>query len=99
MPVIEQLTGREILDSRGRPTLKAYCRLAGGAAAGASVPSGASTGTAEALELRDGDAKRYGGLGCRKAAGHVSGKINSALAGSDFADQTALDRALVELDG
>ena len=64
MPTIEDIFGLEILDSRGRPTVFASCRLAGGAAAAASVPSGASTGAAEARELRDGDPARYGGLGC-----------------------------------
>lgn len=68
MPVIRQLYGREILDSRGRPTVEVICELASGARASASVPSGASTGTAEALELRDGDPRRYHGLGCRRAA-------------------------------
>jgi enolase len=99
MPTIERLTAAEILDSRGRPTVSATCVLAGGAAASASVPSGASTGAAEALELRDRDPQRYGGLGCRKAVAHVSGEIHGALAGRSFADQAELDRALVELDG
>ena len=67
MPRIEQVTAREILDSRGRPTVAATCALSGGATETASVPSGASTGQAEALELRDGDPARYGGLGCRTA--------------------------------
>lgn len=71
MFVIERLNAREILDSRGRPTVLAECLLEGGAAGSASVPSGASTGTAEAVELRDGDLQRYGGLGCRKAAGNI----------------------------
>ncbi len=99
MPIIERLTASEILDSRGRPTVKAGCLLAGGAAASASVPSGASTGTAEALELRDRDPQRYGGFGCRKAVAQVSGEIHGALAGRAFADQSELDRALIELDG
>jgi enolase len=99
MPTIERLTAAEILDSRGRPTVSATCVLAGGAAASASVPSGASTGAAEALELRDRDPQRYGGLGCRKAVAHVSGEIHGALAGRSFADQAELDRALVDLDG
>ena len=77
----------------------ATCMLAGGAVASASVPSGASTGTAEALELRDRDPQRYGGLGCRKAVAQVSGEIHGALAGRGFADQAELDRALIELDG
>ena len=99
MSTIARLTAAEILDSRGRPTVTATCVLASGAAASASVPSGASTGTAEALELRDGDPKRYGGLGCRKAVAHVNGEIHGALAGCSFADQAALDRALIDLDG
>jgi enolase len=99
MPIVERLTAAEILDSRGRPTVSATCTLAGGATASASVPSGASTGTAEALELRDRDPRRYGGLGCRKAVAHVSGEIHGALAGRSFADQAELDRALIDLDG
>lgn len=99
MPTIERLTAAEILDSRGRPTVAASCTLAGGAQASASVPSGTSTGAAEALELRDRDPQRYGGFGCRNAVAHVSGEIHQALAGRSFADQAELDRALIELDG
>src|SRR4051794_15920334 len=99
MPTIEKLTAREILDSRGRPTVAATCVLAGGASATASVPSGASTGTGEALELRDGEPHRYAGLGCRKAVANVNGLIADALRGRDFADQAALDRTLIDLDG
>jgi enolase len=99
MFLIEQLAAREILDSRGRPTVGVTCALAGGASAWASVPSGASTGKAEALELRDGDKSRYGGLGCRRAVENVNGSINSHLAGRDFATQADLDRTLLELDG
>jgi enolase len=99
MPVIEQLRAQEILDSRGRPTVKAGCVLRGGVRASASVPSGASTGAAEAVELRDGDPKRYRGLGCRRAAAHVGGEINSALAGHEFETQEQLDGALLALDG
>ncbi len=99
MPVIERLTAAEILDSRGRPTVAATCTLAGGTAGSASVPSGASTGAAEALELRDGDRRRYAGLGCRKAAANVGGEIQRSLAGRDFAHQAELDRALSDLDG
>src|SRR5438477_2291576 len=89
----------EVLDSRGRPTVRATVRLAGGASAAASVPSGASTGSAEALELRDGDPTRYGGLGVRKAVANVNEEIAGALVGKDFADQSTLDRALIDLDG
>ena len=99
MPTITHLAGREILDSRGRPTVEARCALDSGASGVVSVPSGASTGRAEALELRDGDARRYGGLGCRRAASHVGGAIQAALAGRPFANQAALDAALLALDG
>src|SRR5918999_3748611 len=99
MPRIEQLQGQEILDSRGKPTVKATCALASGATASASVPSGASTGRAEACELRDGDPARYRGLGCRKAAANVGGEIFAALRGRDIPDQRSLDAALLELDG
>ena len=99
MPQISELTALEILDSRGRPTVAAACRLSGGATTTASVPSGASTGSAEALELRDGDPKRYGGLGCRKAVANVNEEIAKAVANRDFPDQSSLDRALIDLDG
>jgi enolase len=98
MPAIEQLTGREILDSRGRPTVEATCTLSGGIQASASVPSGASTGTAEALELRDGDPKRYGGWGCRKAVAHLNGAIRKAVEGRHFT-QATFDEFLLQLDG
>jgi enolase len=98
MPTIEKLTAREILDSRGKPTLRATCVLKGGAVASASVPSGASTGKAEAIELRDGDPARYRGLGCRKAAENVAGRIAGALRGREL-DQRALDEVMVQLDG
>jgi len=99
MATIDQLHALEILDSRGRPTLKVWCRLASGAEAAASVPSGASTGRAEALELRDGDPQRYGGLGCRKAVANVEGPIRNALAGRRFDSQRELDECLIALDG
>jgi len=99
MQKIERLTGREILDSRGRPTVLATCVLEGGISASASVPSGASTGSAEAHELRDGDPKRYRGLGCRRAAANVGDALHDALAGGVFADQEALDRTMIALDG
>jgi enolase len=99
MPKISCLRGLEILDSRGRPTVKAICELAGGAVGSASVPSGASTGAAEALELRDGDANRYGGLGCRKAVANVSGTLNDSFSERSFEMQEDLDRAMAELDG
>ena len=99
MPVIEHLCAREILDSRGRPTVAASCQVGGGPVVSASVPSGASTGAAEALELRDGDPARYRGLGCRKAVANVNDVIARAVAGKAFDSQAALDRRLLELDG
>ena len=99
MFTIEKLSSLEILDSRGRPTLQTTCRLAKGFDGTASVPSGASTGKAEALELRDGDAKRYRGLGCRKAVQNVNETLNRALAGRAFTGQTELDAALIKIDG
>ena len=99
MPRIERLTAAEILDSRGRPTVCATCHLTGGIAASASVPSGASTGSSEALELRDGDPARYRGLGCLKAVAHVNGEISRAAAGRSFENQAELDGMLIALDG
>jgi len=99
MPVISELRALEILDSRGRPTLLATCALASGVVATASVPSGASTGTAEALELRDRDPERYRGLGCLTAARHVSEEIHHALRGKAFGSQAELDQALIARDG
>ncbi len=95
---IASLTAREILDSRGNPTVEVDVVLDSGATGRAAVPSGASTGTREALELRDGDAKRYAGKGVRTAVGHVNGEIAAALRGQT-ADQTAIDRRLIQLDG
>jgi enolase len=99
MSTIEALTAREILDSRGRPTVYATCRLSSGAVASVSVPSGASTGQAESCELRDGDPKRYRGLGCRQAVSNVNGEIAGAMVGSSFENQAAFDQALIRLDG
>jgi enolase 1/2/3 len=99
VPRIVRVTGIEILDSRGRPTVRAFCQLEGGALGIASVPSGASTGAAEAVELRDGDRQRYGGLGCRRAVANVGGTINEALTRRSFDSQEDLDRAMIELDG
>jgi enolase len=99
MPTSERLHGREILDSRGRPTVLAECVLEGGVSASASVPSGASTGSGEAFELRDGDAKRYQGLGCRRASQNIGGAVASALVGRSFADQSELDKTMIALDG
>ncbi len=97
--MIQRLTAREILDSRGRPTVEASCLLTSGAIGTASVPSGASTGTAEAMELRDGDASRYGGLGCLRAVGNVVGPIAQAICGRPFETQADLDAELIALDG
>jgi enolase len=99
MFTIEKLSALEILDSRGRPTVQTTCRLANGFHGTASVPSGASTGKAEALELRDADPKRYRGLGCRGAIRNVNEVLDHALAGRSFIDQAELDRTLIELDG
>ena len=96
---IRQITAREVLDSRGNPTVEADVALDGGETGTASVPSGASTGSREAIELRDGDAQRYGGKGVRRAVANVEGEIAAALHGVDAADQAALDRAMIELDG
>ena len=99
MTQITKVHAREILDSRGNPTVEADVHLACGAVGRAAVPSGASTGTREALELRDKRAKRYGGKGVLKAVGNVVEKIAPAILGMDAIDQVALDRTLVELDG
>src|ERR1700739_835312 len=99
MPIVEELRGREILDSRGAPTVEATCKLRSGVSARASVPSGASVGSAEAVEVRDGDVSRYGGRGCRRAAASVSGVIHDAVAGREFRDQAEFDRALLTADG
>jgi enolase len=99
MPKIEKLFGREILDSRGNPTVMAVCVLEGGISASASVPSGASTGSAEAIELRDGDPKRYRGLGCRRAVANIADELHRELNGHAFRDQADLDNMMVALDG
>jgi enolase len=95
---ITRVHGREILDSRGNPTVEVEVSLDGGAFGRAAVPSGASTGEREALELRDGDKSRYGGKGVRKAVGFVNGEIAEAIQGRDFT-QRALDDAMIALDG
>jgi enolase len=96
---ITTIHAREILDSRGNPTLEAEVTLADGSFGRAAVPSGASTGTREAVELRDGDKARYGGKGVRKAVDNVNGEIAKALAGYDALDQKGLDAKLIALDG
>jgi enolase len=95
---IQKVHGREIIDSRGNPTVEVDVTLDSGAWGRAAVPSGASTGQREALELRDGDKKRYLGKGITKAVGHVNGEIANALTGHD-ADQRAVDKAMNDLDG
>ena len=96
---IQSVTAREVIDSRGNPTLEADVVLEGGAFGSAMVPSGASTGIHEALELRDGDAKRFGGKGVLQAVAHVKEKIAAALKGKDAGDTRALDKVMLELDG
>ena len=99
MSAISHVHARQILDSRGNPTLEVDVRLESGASGRAAVPSGASTGEHEAVELRDGDDAVYLGKGVQKAVGHVNAEIASAIAGLDAAEQRALDETLVELDG
>ncbi|MDG2376184.1 MAG: phosphopyruvate hydratase [Woeseiaceae bacterium] len=96
---IEHIHGREILDSRGNPTVEAEVRLVDGSHARAGVPSGASTGTREAVELRDGDLDRYLGKGVQKAVANINGPLKGALTAESFADQRALDQRMIELDG
>ena len=99
MSQISKIIAREILDSRGNPTLEAEVTLASGHVGRAAVPSGASTGSKEAIELRDGDKTRYLGKGVLKAVGHVNGEIAKALHGFDVFDQAGLDQRLINLDG
>ena len=97
--IIEDITGREILDSRGNPTVEVEVTLMDGATGRAAVPSGASTGVHEALELRDGDKGRYLGKGTLKAVDNVNGDIADALVGWDALEQKAIDETMIELDG
>ncbi|HHL42028.1 MAG TPA: phosphopyruvate hydratase, partial [Hellea balneolensis] len=99
MTEIEDIFAREILDSRGNPTIEVDVLLSSGGFGRAAVPSGASTGAHEAVELRDGDKKRYSGKGVRKAVLNVNSEINDALYGLDGANQVAIDTLLCELDG
>ena len=99
MSTIRSIHAREILDSRGNPTLEAEVTLESGHMGRAAVPSGASTGTREAVELRDGDRTRYLGKGVTRAVGNVRGAIADALRGFDGADQAGLDQRMIELDG
>jgi len=96
---IKQVIGREIIDSRGNPTIEADVILESGVMGRAAVPSGASTGTREALELRDGDKSRFGGKGVRKAVEHVNKDLNAVVKGLDAADQRAVDDAILKADG
>ncbi len=99
MSAIKEVSGLEVIDSRGNPTVEAEVVLASGARGRAAVPSGASTGSREAHELRDGDKKRYLGKGVSKAVANVNGEIRKAAVGVDAADQQKLDRRMIELDG
>ncbi|MEW5900805.1 MAG: phosphopyruvate hydratase, partial [Acidobacteriota bacterium] len=96
---IVSVHAREILDSRGNPTVEVDVKLEGGAAGRAAVPSGASTGVYEALELRDGDKKRYGGKGVLTAVQNVNGELAKSVIGLDALDQSGIDRVLIDLDG
>ena len=99
MSIIEDVLGREVLDSRGNPTVEVEVRLSDGSFGRAIVPSGASTGEHEAVELRDGDSNRFGGKGVLQAVGHVNDEIADALIGWDATEQMAIDQMLIELDG
>lgn len=99
MSKIKKIYAREILDSRGNPTVEVEVELESGIKATAAVPSGASTGTFEALELRDGDPNRYGGLGVRSAVSNVNGKIAKAIIGMEASEQEAVDKKMLVLDG
>ena len=99
MSIIEFIEAREILDSRGNPTVEVDVILEDGSMGRAAVPSGASTGVHEAVELRDGDKKRFGGKGVLKAVDNVNNIIAPAIEGMDALDQVAIDRAMIELDG
>ncbi|MCZ6579373.1 MAG: phosphopyruvate hydratase [Gammaproteobacteria bacterium] len=99
MTSISKVTGREILDSRGNPTVEAELTLDSGVVGRAAVPSGASTGEREAIELRDNDSNRYLGKGVTKAVGHINNEIMNCLKGRDCNDQAGLDQAMIDLDG
>src|SRR6185436_17146737 len=99
MSSIVDIVAREILDSRGNPTIEADVLLESGAMGRAAVPSGASTGSREAIELRDGDAKRYGGKGVLKAVESVNTEISEAIVGLDASEQAFIDKTLIDLDG
>ncbi|TMG99640.1 MAG: phosphopyruvate hydratase, partial [Betaproteobacteria bacterium] len=99
MSAIVDVIAREILDSRGNPTIEADVVLESGISGRAAVPSGASTGSKEAIELRDGDAARYGGKGVQKAIENVNTEICEAIIGLDASEQAFVDRTMIDLDG
>src|SRR5205807_9119551 len=99
MSAIVDVIAREILDSRGNPTIEADVVLESGISGRAAVPSGASTGSKEAIELRDGEAARYGGRGVQKAVEHVNTQLCEAMIGLDASEQAFIDRTMIELDG
>jgi len=99
MSAIVDIVGREILDSRGNPTVECDVLLESGIMGRAAVPSGASTGSREAIELRDGDKSRYGGKGVLKAVEHINTEISESVLGLDAAEQAFLDRTMIDLDG
>ena len=99
MSAIVDIVGREILDSRGNPTVECDVLLESGVMGRAAVPSGASTGSREAIELRDGDKSRYLGKGVLKAVEHVNTEISESVLGLDAAEQAFLDKTLIDLDG
>jgi len=97
--LLERLTARQILDSRGNPTVEVECQLEGGIGARAAVPSGASTGSREAVELRDGDIDHFGGKGVLRAVTNVNDDIAPALTGMDARQQALVDQRMIDLDG
>ncbi len=99
MSEISEVKGREIIDSRGNPTVEAEVTLASGACGRAAVPSGASTGSREAVELRDGDSQRFAGKGVSQAVNNVNSVIRDAVTGQDAQAQADIDRTMIELDG
>src|ERR1051326_1842185 len=99
MPTLKALKARQVLDSRGRPTIEVDAIASGGAVGRVIVPSGASTGRHEAIELRDADQPRYGGLWVLKAVDNVMSAVAPAVIGMDLDDQGTIDRRLIELDG
>ncbi len=99
MSAISSIKALEVIDSRGNPTVWAEVTTASGTKGVAAVPSGASTGEREAIELRDGDAKRFGGKGVLKAVGNVNGPIAKALNGMEITAQAEIDNAMIQLDG